>query len=69
MLKTNCMHYRVDKKILQNKELRVSRSPKELQNVSNEWCEHEDSPHRQFEKGELICKGDIKKCPIGFTEK
>ena len=65
----DCKYYRFEKELLQNKELRASRSPQELQYVPNEWCEHEDSPRRKFEKGELICKGDIKKCPIGLSEK
>ena len=66
---SNCKYHQVKKEILQNKEKRASRSPQGPRYVLNEWCEHEDSPQKQFEKGKLICKGDISKCPIGVTKK
>ncbi len=61
---TKCKYYRSKKEPFVNKEIRPTRSMLEPQYSIIEWCDHEKSPFRKNEKGDLNCQGDVNKCPI-----
>jgi len=60
----NCMHYKSEKELLENREIRSTRSQLEPLEFLIVWCAHENSPHRRDSMGRLECKGDVSKCTL-----
>lgn len=59
-----CEYYKSKEEQFQSNEIKSTRSKLEPHYISNEWCAHTNSPHRELEKGTFECKGDKKKCPL-----
>ncbi len=68
-MKTNqCPFYRSETKYISSNTIRGGREPRKPNIRLNEWCDHDNSPHRKGTIGQLTCHGDVSLCPIPRDE-
>jgi len=61
---SKCQFYQTKTERYKDKQRRRMSSRPPYLTFTFNWCSHENSPHREYQKGELTCNGDIAKCPL-----